>query len=751
MQTEVSPSSSGDSDAIRRRLGVAQTIAQRGLDQSSILECLQTKVNELLKYKEEAIDLRSQLRVAEESRNFHEAEFAFQRSEYESEIQSLKSSPRLMTPPTKLPPRKVDVDVKLQESESRSADLSERCQKWKTRARLLKKENRELNIALQKVRKAHQTLKEENAELQSDIDARDVNLDQEREDRMKIADESEAIADRLRKAEQKLSDTEQENQLLRGQVLDLTKQNFELKEKEKLLKNELKQSKSERKIQSATFQKEIQTLASDKVQLQSENRHKASQIKVHQLEIETLTAEKDSAAEVLSRLSEMDDENQRLRNVLKSQTKQKQQLEKLGEELRQKRDLLRHVEEEMTALVDHMGIEAFDIDNKWTPIIQRYDEFMAAVAAASEMKQRNDVLEKRIAQLLRERREPSPDQRPTEDGSFGSVLALVKDLRETNGKKERAISQLKFEQRIAGRVIELHSKVAAQLDELHDALCEAQRVSMRPIILSVLFARRIAHLVRQETWNNPEMLSVFGGRLAFASDVKIADLSSRFRTMSEDLVAAKQKNMELCLRIGELEEERDNRRTEWQTNNDRAAISTRKLKYLKDRMIELQEEMCVLVSPEAHRQVRDSLVQSEERRKVLDKQIRALEKQLKERDAIEQGLKEQIREMQLATEQEAANSQLVRDEFGKKDKQIEALEAVLKDKTRDVLALERLVIRQREKATAENLSINSLSAENQRLHRKVSRDRTFQFERRQPRFSEPPSGIASLVSPAFLE
>jgi hypothetical protein len=50
-------------------------------------------------------------------------------------------------------------------------------------------------------------------------------------------------------------------------------------------------------------------------------------------------------------------------------------------------------------------------------------------------------------------------------------------------------------------------------------------------------------------------------------------------------------------------------------------------------MIELQEEMCVLVSPEAHRQVRACLSQSEETRKVLDRQTRALEKQLNESGA----------------------------------------------------------------------------------------------------------------------
>jgi chromosome segregation ATPase len=262
---------------------------------------------------------------------------------------------------------------------------------------------------------------------------------------------------------------------------------------------------------------------------------------------------------------------------------------------------------------------------------------------------------------------------------------------------------------------------------------------------------RIERLVRQQTSNNPEVLSVFGGRLTFASDVQIADLNGRFRTMSEDLVATKRRNAELCLRIGELEEERDNQRTESQTNRDRAIVSTHKLKFLKNRMVELQEEMCVLVSPETHQQVCDSLSRSEEKRKVLDGQIRGLEKQLKEKEATERRLEETMREMQLGVEQEAANAKSVRDELEKKDKQREALEAMLKDKTREVLALERLVSRQREKATAENLSMNSLSAENQRLHRRVSRDRTFQFERRQPRFSEPPSGIASLISPAFLE
>jgi hypothetical protein len=78
-----------------------------------------------LKYKEEAIALRFQLRIAEEAHNLLEAEFAFQHSEYESEIQSLKSAPRLTTLP-----KKVNVEIKLQQSESKSADLSKRLPQW---------------------------------------------------------------------------------------------------------------------------------------------------------------------------------------------------------------------------------------------------------------------------------------------------------------------------------------------------------------------------------------------------------------------------------------------------------------------------------------------------------------------------------------------------------------------------------------------------------------------------------------------
>jgi hypothetical protein len=71
-----------------------------------------------MKYKDEAITPRSKLRTAK---------FAFQHSEYESEIHPLKTAVRLTT-------------LKLQQSES--TDLSQQYQKWKSCARLLKKEKR---------------------------------------------------------------------------------------------------------------------------------------------------------------------------------------------------------------------------------------------------------------------------------------------------------------------------------------------------------------------------------------------------------------------------------------------------------------------------------------------------------------------------------------------------------------------------------------------------------------------------------
>ena len=86
--------SSSSSAFLRENLKTSQSIKEEGLDQSSILDCLQNKINELLHFQEEAISLKAQLKIAKETCDLQEAEFSFQKKEMQAEIDHLKEVER---------------------------------------------------------------------------------------------------------------------------------------------------------------------------------------------------------------------------------------------------------------------------------------------------------------------------------------------------------------------------------------------------------------------------------------------------------------------------------------------------------------------------------------------------------------------------------------------------------------------------------------------------------------------------------
>ena len=159
---------------VEKQLASTHSISQKGMDQSSILECLQKKVSELLKYKEKSIAIETQLKIAQETLNLQAAEFAFEREEYENEIESLKKRSK-MVPPEEAA-RRFDVEVRLKQAESKSEQFQSKYGKWKEKAKTLRQETRQLQLEIKKLSKAKLRLLDEysnisDEELKAQVDA----------------------------------------------------------------------------------------------------------------------------------------------------------------------------------------------------------------------------------------------------------------------------------------------------------------------------------------------------------------------------------------------------------------------------------------------------------------------------------------------------------------------------------------------------------------------------------------------------
>jgi chromosome segregation ATPase len=715
-------------------------------------------VNDLLKYKEQAISLRSQLKIAEEKCNLQQAEFAFERGEYEKEIEFLKRRPAAtsMIPPTS--PNRYDVDVSLQQSTAKQAALARKYEKWKASAHLLKGENRELHLALQRATKDQEKLRDELESLRSTFATHAADLDAEREQAVQLREEGDLTNAQLRHTEAKASEAEDAKSRLQADVRDLTHQLLQATEKAKRLRSDLKQIQFERKAESDSLQLQLRDITTEKVNLQSVNRRLKAQIKAQELQIDSLASEKkgaiSSADAVTSQMSAMEEENQQLRLSAKSLTKRSHRLEKIADELLQHRRLVQHAESELTALCDLLGCPLDELSQKWVSVCQRCEELMAAVATVNDIEQQKEALERQVNSDLRQRRIPtvSSQTEESEGEYFGNMLTLVKELKSSNQESLRKISQLKFQHEFSARIVELYAEFTREVTALRDSLCAVETVSLRPFALAVLFARRIAALRGQRAANDASALGLFGGRLSCAPDVVVKDLSTKVKSLTQNLVAVKQRTVDFEMRLRDITDERDQRDMELKSVVDKAAVISERYRTMRDRLFELQEELSSLVSPDQYQASCQLLAASEAKHTALLAQIQSLESDFKERDKKELKIKKEMERLQVVAQHETQTAGALRNEFGKKDHQVSEVEAMLKEKTKEVLALERLVHRQREKANVEGTSIGRLAAENQNLHRKLTRGRTFDFDpdSEAPMLGGMEGGIATTINPAFL-
>ena len=729
---------------VEKQLASTHSISQKGMDQSSILECLQKKVSELLKYKEKSIAIETQLKIAQETLNLQAAEFAFEREEYENEIESLKKRSK-MVPPEEAA-RRFDVEVRLKQAESKSEQFQSKYGKWKEKAKTLRQETRQLQLEIKKLSKANEAAKEELTELHSLVEMRQSEANEERELAAKLTEESSDLAKKLKKATERIQHLEEENATLKTELEQKDKTDADSKEKINVLKSELKQKKSEQKDASEKLQTLTRELTNEKAVLEAQLRKQKAELKAQELQIQSLLEEQKgvetSAAASITKMTEIEEENQKLRLKVKSLTKLNRKMEETENKLKRAQDIVLHCEEEMTNICDTLGIDPCQLDGSWAEICDRCTELQQIKDSVTQVKANNAKLQKRLTAILTEKRQETESQKhkPEEtDDCLGDALKSVRVLKDSNDKKDETIKKLKYHLMFSTHLVEQYFDVANKVSALHRSMFDRPEQSLRSVILCIVFARRMDLYRHTETTDNPLALQIFSGRLEYAPDAQITEIRQKVAGLTQDLCVSKQALAEFTRNKQSSSDERDSLVIQLRTKSDQAELATRKLKYLKQRMLELQEELATLVPPNVHDDVCEELQKVEARNSHLSSVISKYERELEVRCNTEQELRDKLERMALQAEQEAARATEIQSNMGETEERIETLETLIREKTREILSLERLVHRQTEKMSVENMSINTMATENQALLRKsASEGQTADLK------------ITTNVNPAFL-
>ena len=755
---------------IRSSLNNTQAIKEQAYDRSSILDCLEQKIKALQEAQEKVIALEAQLKMAKESINLQQAEFSFQRSELEAEIQSLKSHEQqlriALTRQSNQISANCSVDIQLEKEKTQAYE--QKYKKWKKKAHDLRSKKKNLKTSLKKYDSEHTKLIDENIELQHKIAEQKQILDEERQASYSLSSETENFSRKLQKSENIINDLTEKNRYLSGQIQRITSDNQFLSDLVPTLKKELRSLKKQYREEIESSQIRFKEISNEKNAAETKLRQIKTELKKREMEIENISQEQidinSSNSEITSKISILDEENQKYK--LKNQSLQTK-VEKLQETVDQYKTIqpsLLNCEAEMTALCDLIGIEPESVQKPWENLQRSIKEMVAMRNSYQAVKDQNSILQKRVLRLQSDIKNEldtkSNPKSPEKDEYYEHITNSMNQTKQENNELRSQIDFYKRKSIISQNIIKTHNNLVNQIVELHSAIFDSDSQSLRPVILCIIFAHRFTKIKSfiKSSNEHAQSLHVFQPRIQVGAEGKLADIREKFASLSQDLVSAKSQISDFSTKSKEFSENKESTEFELRNAKDQLTLTTKKLDYLRNRMYELQEDLSVLITPEIYQDTCNKLSELEKQNEEFKKIIRGHDKEIHKHEELEKSLQDQIEKIKIDKKQYHANVKEIRAQLEEKERDFEALKSVLREKTKEILSLERVVSRHNTQKQTDKVCINALASENLGILQNI--DPESSPTKKNPEFEQSiklvamknsGSGISSIINPLFLQ
>ena len=691
-------SSSSIPELIRDHMQQTHVISEKGYDQSSILECLQSKVDELLKYKEQFIALESQLKIAQETNKLQSAEFAFRQSQLQEEIDQMKAREKDLAEQISkreqeiIAKQKYDVDVKLEESNAVKAKY----EKWKSRGKALKSD-------LKKAEDEKGSLMETNASQQEQIESLEKKV-QVLEQEVKEATQVSAHDDQAREELQKARDE------LASKIEEMEKKVEKEKSRAQRYKEELQEN--------SEFHQKTEQLEMEKQELENQLKKANAKLIKQQVQLRNLANEK-SQVELSSHENQsmLEQERADLKAKTRMLAKQLEKMQGIEEVMKSQKDALYHVELERDKIADLLGVDAGRITDQWTTMNKKIEEMISDIERLRRVETENEKLQRRLNAALEDsRKKTSNVQNLAGNGEYTAMLEY--DLKQARMELERHSSkmqQLRLQQKFSDLIEQINSNISRQITDLHSSICGTNNSSAKPLILAIIFARRFLNIHAFEVSQDAESLQAFSGRENLSIEAQVNEIRKHFVTLTQDLVVTKQSLVDTNTNLANTTEERDIAQLSLRANSDEMKLNTKKMSYVKQRMEELQDELSSLVSPENYTDMCRRLDSVQNQCKAYETQVKQLQFEIDKRTSLERSMASEIETLKATTEQRTELAEELRAKCYEKDEEIESMKALVRDKTKEVLQLERLVKRHQDRESSTSVRLNCLAVENQAL------------------------------------
>ncbi|OHS93939.1 hypothetical protein TRFO_39869 [Tritrichomonas foetus] len=695
MKDEYETTSTSSSELIKQSLNKVHKITKTGMENSSsVLKCLQDKVNELRVFQEKYYEIEAQLKSANDALKFQEAEYTFRESELQIEINTLKQ-----------------IEVNLREQISRNEiELSKMSRTFDVYVKL--------EIENKKLQQDINDQTEELSKLQKLVNEKDQQIQHEKE-------KVKTIAQRFKKLHEVYDDLKAKNQSFQDESY--------------------KKAKESKKKHTDT----INRIQSEKNKQEDIIREMKNHEEKQKAKINSLSDENEKKDEIIHSLQEEKEKQKRqLKEIKMQNNKHDLKLQEILRNNQQIKSSLDHIETERDSLYDLLNVDPEDIKGTWTNLFDRCRQLMIESRQNSELQKCIEKLKKRLSLAIEENKKVLSQTKPENDYD-----ELVDNLRVNLHRSEceigvlnKQLQKMAIRNKFATLIDRQTAKFSRQLNELHEYVFETDNSQIRSLILAVVFTKRLLRVFRGESVVDIHALQVFKGRNSASLDLKLRDLRDKFVQFTEDLLVAKQNWIDSEKQKKEYENHLKfvNKKLDFSSNG--IENNTKQILLLKNRVLELQQELSSLVSPEQY----DEMKQRAERAEKAELEALAEKHSRNENfDEYDINHENNRRSSQVESSIRIEEIKNLKSALLENQKEIDSLRILLNEKTKEILSLERLVSRHKEVEKTQTNNFTCISAENKILNECSQTTRIYEPEP-VTLFTGKTYGLSMRINPAFL-
>lgn len=501
------------------------------------------------------------------------------------------------------------------------------------------------------------------------------------------------------------------------EVMELQQMNYDLQAQLRLSQDTMKLMEAEFAFQRSQLEEEIESRKRHEAQLEAallranserspededeggdteklkalvvhlQNRIDRRDAKIAALEEQLRNAKPEQQAPVL--------ETEKLRNRLaraKSQIEKARQIEVENKLLE---DRLMHCEGEFDIINDMLCIDKrCEITDEWIPVRK---EIQSLIKNSEKLRETEELLRQTNAKfedLQKRLKDEHARQMEVITANTVTRERKMEELEETNRRIGKFVEQQKIRVDFARTISQNCNDVMTKVGTLQNAILpgSVQR-ELRPLILSAVFVMRWSriHQRKGETPYDASSLLAFATvpPVTFSEQIdnivaSFTDLTSASVVLKQKLKEAKSEAIEMKNKINQLSSKTGEGMTE--VGNLRNMIETQ-----KERMAKLQKETAHAIPPDKFQQMLSNVTNLEIELDQKNEEIVTLNDIIEEKTELLNAQSTKIRE--LNAEREARLDELsdIKSICDNRCHEIELLKMKLKDKTKELLALERII------------------------------------------------------------